>query len=97
MLLPEANGHHYEEPQVAQLVAPQELQEEPCELEKSPSLLWLKTERSLLTLLPSHAGQDTSWLPKTKTSKSLSHSKQRYSKIGMLDSPYEIVISEARI
>ncbi len=97
MFAPEAWGHYYEAPQVLQLVALQELQEDPCELENSPALLWLKTERSLLTLLPLHVRQDTSWLPKTKTSKSLSHSTQWYSKIGMVEPPCEVLISWVKI
>ena len=77
----------YELPQVLQVVALHVLQEEPCELENSLSLLWEKAERSFLILLPLQVGQDTSSLPNTKISKSLSHSVQWYSNIGMSD-PY---------
>jgi hypothetical protein len=51
---------HDEEPQLEQLGAPQEPQEDPCELVKPLSLLWLKVERSFLTLAPLQVGQDTS-------------------------------------
>jgi hypothetical protein len=64
---------HYEEPQLVQLVAVQELQEDPCELENPSSLLWLKVERNFLTFAPLQVGQVTFWSPKTRTSKSLSH------------------------
>jgi hypothetical protein len=41
-----AHNPHYEEPQLVQLVALQELHEDPCELENPSSLLWLKVERN---------------------------------------------------
>ncbi len=47
-------------PQVLQLVALQELQEELFELDILPLLLWLKVERSFLTFLALHLGQQTS-------------------------------------
>jgi hypothetical protein len=49
----------YEVPHVSQLVALQVLQEDPFELENSPSLLWLKVERSFLMLFALHVGQET--------------------------------------
>jgi len=65
-----------EEPQLVQLVALQEPQEDPSELENPSSLLWLKVERNFLTLVPLQMGQVTFWSPKTRTSKSLSHFMQ---------------------
>ena len=65
-----------EEPQPAQLGELHEPQEEPCELVKPLSLLWLKVERSFLTLVALQEGQQTSWSPYTRTSKSLSHFMQ---------------------
>jgi hypothetical protein len=50
----------YDDPQVAQLVAAQELQEEPLVLENSPSLLWLKVESNFLTFFPVQPGQEIS-------------------------------------
>ena len=64
---------HYQWPQVLQVVALQELHTEPFELENSPSLLWLKAERSFLTFLPLQVGQVIFWFPRTRTSNSLSH------------------------
>ena len=64
---------HYEEPQLVQLAALQELHEDPCELVNPSSLLWLKVERNFLTLVPLQVGQVTFWSPKTRVSKSLSH------------------------
>ncbi len=49
-----------QEPQLEQFEEPQEPQEDPSELLKPLSLLWLKVERSFLTLLPLQAGQATS-------------------------------------
>ena len=62
---------HYEEPQLVQLVALQELHEDPCELVNPSSLLW-----NFLTLVPLQVGQVTFWSPKTRVSKSLSHFMQ---------------------
>jgi len=47
-------------PQVLQLVALQELQEDPFEFETSPLLVWLKVERSFVTFFPEQRGQATS-------------------------------------
>lgn len=52
MRITSAHNPYYEEPQVVQLVALHELHEDPFELENPFSLLWLKTERSFLTLVP---------------------------------------------
>jgi hypothetical protein len=84
----------YEIPQVPQLVALQVLQEEPWELENSPSLLWENAERSFLIRLPLQVGQDTSSSPNTKTSKSLSHSVQRYSNIGISNPHYNVLYNK---
>lgn len=70
---------HYDEPQLVQLAALQELHEAPCELENPSSLLWLKVERNFLTLVPLQVGQVTFWSPKTNVSKSSSHFMQWYS------------------
>jgi hypothetical protein len=67
---------HYEDPQLVQLVALQELHDDPCELVNPSSLLWLKVERNFLTLVPLQVGQVTFWSPKTRVSKSLSHFMQ---------------------
>jgi len=47
-------------PQVLQLVALQELQEDSFEFEYSPLLLWLKVERSFVIFFPVQRGQSTS-------------------------------------
>jgi hypothetical protein len=53
--------HPYdEEPHPAQLEELHEPHEEPCELVKPLSLLWLKVERSFLTLVLLQVGQQTS-------------------------------------
>jgi len=53
--------HPYdEEPQLEQLEELQEPQEDPCELENPLSLLWLKVDRSFLTLVALQRGQQTS-------------------------------------
>ena len=53
--------HPYdEEPQPEQLEELHDPQEDPCELVKPLSLLWLKVERSFLTLVALQVGQQTS-------------------------------------
>jgi hypothetical protein len=53
--------HPYdEEPQLEQLGELHEPQEDPCELVKPLSLLWLKVERSFLTLVALQVGQQIS-------------------------------------
>jgi hypothetical protein len=55
-----ASHLRYADPQLEQLGELHEPQEEPCELENPPSLLWLQTERSFLTLVALQVGQQTS-------------------------------------
>ncbi len=55
-----AHRLRYADPQLEQLGELHEPQEEPCELENPPSLLWLQTERSFFTLVALQAGQQIS-------------------------------------
>jgi len=83
----------YDMPQVPQLVELQDPHDDPCELVNSPPLLWEQAERSFLMLLPWHVGHDMSWSPTTSTSKSLSHSIQWYSNIGIVELPHVLNIT----
>jgi hypothetical protein len=52
--------YYDDDPQLEQLEEPHEPQDDPCELVKPLSLLWLQTERSFFTLVPWQVGQETS-------------------------------------